>query len=270
MQYIAIIVIASYILFLFLLWIFFNYKHKSANNSVIITIGFSLLDVVSDILSTVELYHDGSFLYIFGIVFLILPALTNHIISWFIVYKFIVSDNEIMLPRTTSYAGKKIKLNHPSFNTSFRGEPAQFLSSREWMDQNYILCALVVLLSSLNIENLSFLSSKLLGSTTLKVNWPDNYENTIRVAGVISNIFEDIPQLTIQIYHVSVNYKDIREVPPVFFASIVSGILVLAFSFVKRGLLFLLRITKKKEDTEHGRQSRKESTTSSRKEDTRI
>lgn len=249
MQFIAFIFVPSYIVIIFLLWIFFHHKYRKANNSVIITIGFSVLDVFTDIFSTIQLYYLGTSIWIAAAMFLIIPCMINHILTWIFMYKLLKNNPSINLPRRVTVHGRNIELRDPRFTNSFSKEPPPTLQVHEWMKQNYVLCSFVVIISTFNIENLSFISSNLLDNSTLKIPWPGNTENIIRIIGLLTNIFEDIPQLIIQISFAASTYDNMYDIPNIILASIISSFLALIFSLVKRMLLTLLTLTTPQQST---------------------
>ena len=238
MECISIIIVISYIVILLFVWLFLNHKNKHANNSVIVTLGLSFLDVITDILSVVELYSYGSMLYIVSMGCIILPAMINHCIAWGLMYFLLKENPPIILPKTTMYGGREIKMADMNLSTSNAKDcsPPQFITTKEWMDQNYILCSLIVMASTLNVENMTILSSRMLGNTTLKIKWPLNYEYRIRLFGIISNFLEDIPQLCIQLYFMIT----IDSTSMILLISIISSAIALSFSLIKRTLLYML------------------------------
>ena len=147
MECISIIIVISYVVILLFIWIFLNHKNKYANNSVIVTLGLSFLDVITDILSAVELHSYGSMLYIISMACIILPAIINHFIAWGLLYFLLKENPSIILPKTTMYAGREIKMADLRLSTSNTKDrsPPQFITTKEWMDQNYILCSLIVI-----------------------------------------------------------------------------------------------------------------------------
>ena len=246
MDYNLLIIICSYLIFLLLTWVLLNYKNNTANNSVIITMGLSLLDVITDILSAIELYNLKSDLYVYSIIFIVLPVLINQLIGWIFIYFLIKKNPAIELPRSTSYGGRIMVVRHPSLRNTFSDEPPEILTTRSWLSDNYILCTIIVMFSMLNVENLTFLSSKLGDGKTLKIIWPENYEHRIRICGMISNILEDIPQTCLQIYFMIIS----QNISLVLVLAVVIGILSLFFSLSKRILLYLLMQRNSDENTD--------------------
>ena len=68
----------------------------------------------------------------------------------------------------------------------------------EAMKENPLAVVVVVLFSVLNTEALSFLGSGALPMFSIKL--PKDVQERLMVTGLISNIFEDFPQLIIQVY----------------------------------------------------------------------
>eukprot|EP00479_Gromia_sphaerica_P014681 TRINITY_DN889_c0_g1_i2.p1 TRINITY_DN889_c0_g1~~TRINITY_DN889_c0_g1_i2.p1 ORF type:complete len:162 (+),score=15.34 TRINITY_DN889_c0_g1_i2:293-778(+) len=110
---------------------------------------------------------------------------------------------------------------------------------QRYFNENHAKVILILLLSSSHVESLLILSSGIFGISVFLAPWQPGTEGYLVRAGVFGNLLEDIPQLTIQSYILSVahcsNFTTITEI------SLATSFIALLFGLTKRITFYLLK-----------------------------
>ena len=179
-----------------------RWRYPEADNKVVATLVLAVYDFITDCLFVYgqHTYPNGKAIFYAAVAFVAGPMIFNL----------------VMVVVVLSLAVKK----NPELEA--------------WLNANYGLTALTLVLSSSQIEVFGLLRAKLFNLKIFSAPISDRTYKTVLALGLLGNVVEDIPQLVLQLIVAS------NSLDTVVILSIIASSLTIITGVVKRILLFLL------------------------------
>jgi len=193
------ILIVLGVLLLFLAYALLRWIFPQADNLILVTLTLALYDFITDCLFAAS--QSEKELLVPAVLFLAVPILFNLVALFFILFRTLRKSQGI----------------------------------EKWLEENYGMAALGILLASTNIECVLLLSSNLFHSEKFRAPLGKKWTRLLFLLGVVGNVLEDIPQLLLQSYATKT-----QGFSTLVLLSIIASVLSLTFSLIKRAIFYLL------------------------------
>lgn len=147
--------------------------HPDADNSVIVTYGVALVNVVTDIIFAVTVYMDadGGATNGFFVVTICIMGISSCINVGMCIYFFVRHLNDI-------HVG-------------------------QWVEKYHSVTAALVLLSLVSVQALRFAGSHLFKIDVLHLQWPDHVIMRVKIFALITIATQELPQMVVQVAFIS-------------------------------------------------------------------
>lgn len=208
------------------LWAYLYEKQRDARNGIVFTIGISVLDMATDVMSLVEIRRYDMMLFYMSLASIIATLGVNMLLTWYFVWKLLRINPTTEERMYVSYGGVEHRTRGASSGTTD-------ITTKDWLGKHFPTCSAVMMSGSLNIENLLLLSSNILDADRFKIRWPEGYESLIVWSGMLNVVLEDIPQVGIQVYFLMTYDHNTMFVV----ISVITSCVALVYSITKRLLL---------------------------------